>query len=87
MVKESACSPGDLGLIPELGRSPGEENGYPFQCPGLENSMDRGAWQATVHGVKKRWTRPSDFHYSLIFLTRHRTGLFFLTNQEELTLK
>ena len=38
--KESACNVGDLGLIPGLGRSPGEGNGYPLQCSGLENSMD-----------------------------------------------
>jgi len=41
---------GDLGLIPGLGRSPGEWNGYSCQYSCLENSMDRGAWQATVHG-------------------------------------
>ena len=40
-----------MGSIPGLGRSPGEGNGYPFQYSGLENFMDRGAWQATVHGV------------------------------------
>ena len=51
--KESTCSVGDLGLIPGLGRSPGEEISYPLQYCGLENSMDRGAWQATVHGVEK----------------------------------
>ena len=45
--KESACSAGDLGLIPRLGRSPGEENGYPLQQSCLEKIMDRGAWQAT----------------------------------------
>ena len=54
--KEFACNAGDLGLIPGLGRSPGEGNGYPLQYSGLENSMDRGAWQATVHGVAKSWT-------------------------------
>ena len=58
--KESACSAGDLGLIPELGRSPGEGNGNPLQGPCLENSMDRGAWWATVLGVTKSWRRPSD---------------------------
>ena len=42
---------GDTGLIPGLGRSPGEGNGYPLQHSCLEHSMDRGAWQATVHGV------------------------------------
>ena len=49
--KESACSVGDLGSIPELGRFPGEGNDYPLQYSCLENSMDRGAWRATVHGV------------------------------------
>ena len=58
--KESACSVGDPGSTPELGRSPGEENGYPLQCSCLENPMDRGAWGATVHGVAKSWTRLSD---------------------------
>ena len=60
--KETACNVGDLGSIPGLGRSPGEGNGYPLQYSGLENSMDRGAWWATVHGVTKSWTRLSDFH-------------------------
>ena len=44
---------GDMGLIPGLGRSPGKGNGYPLQYSGLENSMDRGAWQATGHGVSE----------------------------------
>ena len=43
-------------LIPGLGRSPGEGNSYPLQYSGLEIPMDRGAWQATVHGVTKSWT-------------------------------
>ena len=47
--KESAYNAGDLGSILGLGRSPGEGNGYPLQYSGLENSMDRGAWEATVH--------------------------------------
>ena len=51
--KESSCSAGDPGLFPGLGRSPGEGNGYPLQYSGLENSMDRGLWQATVHGVSE----------------------------------
>ena len=51
--KELTCHAGNLGLIPELGRSPGEGNGYPLKCSCLENSMDRGAWRATVHGVAK----------------------------------
>ena len=54
--KESAGNAGDLGLIPGSGRSPGEGNGYPLQYSCLENSMNGGAWQATVHGVTKSWT-------------------------------
>ena len=49
--KKSACNAGDTGLIPGSGRFPGEENGYPLQYSCLENSMDRGAWQAIVHGI------------------------------------
>ena len=55
--KESACNVGDLGSIPELGRSPGERKGYPPQYSGLENPMD-----CTVHEVAKSQTRLSDFH-------------------------
>ena len=47
--KESACNVGNLGLNPGLGRAPGEGNGYPLQYSSLENPVDRGAWQATVH--------------------------------------
>ena len=54
--KASACNAGDPGSIPELGRSPGEGNGNPLQYFCLENSMDGGAWWATVHGVKKSQT-------------------------------
>ena len=51
--KASACNAGDLGSIPGLGRSPGEGNGNPLQYSCLENSMDRGAQQATVHQVTR----------------------------------
>ena len=51
--KKSAFNAGDPGSTPESGRSPGEENGSPLQYSFLGNSMDRGAWQATVHGVSK----------------------------------
>ena len=51
--KESDCSAGDLGSIPELRRSPGEVNGNPLQYSCLENPMDRGAWQSTVYGVTR----------------------------------
>ena len=59
--KESACNTGDPGSIPGLGRSPGEGNSNPLQYPCLENPMDRGSWQATVHGVAKSQTWLSDF--------------------------
>ena len=55
--KESTCSAGDLGLIPGLGRFPGEGKGHPLQYSGLENSMD-----CIIHGVAKSQTRLSDFH-------------------------
>ena len=51
--KASACNSGDPGSIPGLGRSPGEGNGNPLQYSCLENPVDRGAWQATVHRVTK----------------------------------
>ena len=60
--KESACNAGDLGLIPGLGRSPGEGKGYPLLYSGLENSMD-----CIVHGVAKSQTRLSDFHFTSVF--------------------
>ena len=55
-VKASACSVGDLGSIPGLGRSPGEGNGNLLQYSCLENPMDRGAWWAAVHGAAKSQT-------------------------------
>ena len=58
--KESACSAGDLGLIPGSGRSSGEGNGNPLQYPCLENLMDTGAWWAAVHGVAKSQARLSN---------------------------
>jgi len=54
--KESTHNAGDLGSIPGLGGSTAEENGYPLQYSYLENPMDRGAWQATAHGVTKSQT-------------------------------
>ena len=54
--EESDCNTEHLSSVPGLGRSPGEGNGNPLQYPCLENSMDRGAWWATVHRVAKSWT-------------------------------
>ena len=59
---------GDPGLMPGSGRSPGEGNGNPFQCSCLENSMDGGAWQATVHGVTKNQTRLERLHYVCVYI-------------------
>ena len=59
MVKNPPVNAGDVrnvGLIPGLGKSLGEEHGNPLQDSCLENPMDRGAWSATVHGVAKSWT-------------------------------
>ena len=64
----SPYSAGDLGLIPRSGRSPGEGNGNPLQYFCLENPLERGAWQATVHGVTKSQTRLSDFILSITFI-------------------
>ena len=82
MVKESACNAGDPDSIPELGRPPREGNGYPLQYSCLENSTDRGAWWATVHGVAESDTTelltcntvlltvvtPSLFHHHDLFM-------------------
>ena len=54
--KQSACNARDLGSIPWLGRSPTEGNGNPLQYSCLENPMDGGAWQTTVHRVTESWT-------------------------------
>ena len=58
--KASACNAGDQGSIPGLGRSSGDGNGNPLQYPCLENSMDGGAWYATVRGIAKSQTQLSD---------------------------
>ena len=64
IVKNPLANAGDIrdvGLIPGSGRCTGVGNGYPLQYSCLENSMDKGAWWATVHGVTKSWTRLSNF--------------------------
>ena len=55
-TKESACNASDPGLIPGFGRTPGEGNGDSLQYSCLGNPMDRGAWQAIVHGIAKSQT-------------------------------
>ena len=66
MVKVSAYNAGDPGSIPGSRRSPGEGNGNPLQYSCLENPMDGGAWEATVHGVAKSRTGLNDFTSSLL---------------------
>ena len=63
--KASACCAGDPGLIPGLGRSPGEGNGNPLQHSCLENPMHEGAWKATVSGITKSRTQLSGFSFSV----------------------
>ena len=82
--KESACSAGDWGLIPGLGKSPGEGNGNPLQYSCLENSTDRGAWQAMVYAVAKRqmWLNVWAHSYILEWLR----ALMSKVTEEETTL-
>ena len=63
MVKNPPAMWENLGLIPGSGRFPGEGHGNPLQYSCLENSMDRGAWWATIHGVAKSQTQPIEFHF------------------------
>ena len=62
--KESACSEGDLGWIPGLGRTPGVGDGNPLQCSCLENPRDGGAWWAAIRGVAQSPTRPKQLSSS-----------------------
>ena len=77
--KESACNVGDLGSVPGLGKSCGEGNGNPFQYPCLENPMDRGAWQTTVHGVSRvrhnTATKPPP-HSTYLLFRKYKDNLF-----------
>ena len=76
--KESTCNVGDLSLIPRLGRSPGEGNTYSLQYSGLGNSMDRGAWQATVQGVTESQTWLSNFHFSFFWWGELKSGMTYV---------
>ena len=82
--KESACNSGDPGLIPGLGRSPGEGNGNPLQYSCLENSMDKGAWQVTVHGVTiirhDLVTKPPPYHIYILSSSLNKNSLTELLN-------
>ena len=80
--KESACNAGDPGSIPGLGRSPGKGNGDPLQYSCLKNSMDRGAWRATVHGVAKSRTLLSSQHRVITYCIAQGTLLSALRTPE-----
>ena len=76
--KESACNTGDLGSVPELGRSPGEGKGYSLQYCDLKNSMD-----CIVHGVAKSRTCPSNFHTSHTLLNRYLYLIHWMSTSKE----
>ena len=89
MVQKSAYDAGDPGSIPGSGKTPGEGNGYPLQYSCLENFMDRGVWQATVHGVAKSRTRLSDFHFTffkLLSLGKFVTDQYIIQGQQLLKI-
>ena len=73
--KESACNAGDAHSVPGLGRPPGEGNGNPLQYSCLGNPMDRGAWWATVHGVKKESDTTERLNNNWTQLSLHSCGL------------
>ena len=75
LSRGEAADAGGLGSVPGLGRSPGEGNGNSLQDFCLENSMDRGAWRATVHGVAKSQTRLSNFTSLPLLLLLKPTAL------------
>ena len=81
---ESACNVGDPGLIPGSGRCPVEKNSNSLQYSCLENPMDGGAWQATIHGVTKSGTLLSDFTFtfSLYTVTRSTPTTYILSHRE-----
>ena len=77
VLKNLPANAGDSGSIPGSERSRGEGNDYPFQFSFLQNSMDRGAWQATVHRVSKSRTRLGDFHFTDFLPTHTCRGLLY----------
>ena len=88
MVKNLPANAGDTGSVLRLGRSPGVGNSNSFQYSCLENSMDRGDWQDTVHGVTKSWARLSNSAHTHIIglhsatedITENYTMPFFLSS-------
>ena len=82
--KASTCNVGDLGSIPESGRSPGEGNGNPLQYSCLENPMDRGAWEAAVHEVTKSRTRLSNFTFVALYSQKNFTNIYLEISETEI---
>ena len=78
--KESSCSAGDLGLILGMGRSPGEEKGYPLQYSGLENSM-----HCIVRGIAKSQTRLSTFHFHFAIYWTNNSLYYYCFSNKALT--
>ena len=85
--KESACQAGDMGSIPESGRSPGEGNGKPLGYSCLKNPMERGVWQATVHRVARSRIRLSDQTTTNTFLEQHKRSAIFSINFRAVQLR
>ena len=88
--KESSCNAGDLGLIPGWGRSPGEGQSSPLQCPCLESPRGRGAWRAAVHGSQRigqdristeYFERRENDHE--IYKVSHHTSMLSQTSEKE----
>ena len=84
--KNLSTNAGDTSLIPGLGRSPGEGNGNPLQYSCMENSMDRGAWQATVHGGHKRFVHDLATKQQQLCKvnTERKESLFYCFNKQYL---
>ena len=80
--KESTCNAEDPGLIPGLGRSPGEGNGNPLQYSCLQNPMDRGVCRSAAHGVAKSWTQPSH-QRELHFVSLHTKVTHFCWKEKK----
>ena len=86
VVRNLSASAGDSRdscLIPELGRSPGEGSGNPFQYSCLENPMDRQPWQATVHGVAKNWAQMSTYYIIVLKYSSHWARLRIQNNKSK----
>ena len=80
MVKNPPTNAGDAGSVPESGKSPGEGKGNPLQSSCLGNTMDRGAWWATICGVTKSQTRLSNKTTTTNIRKAFKQGLMYINN-------